>query len=258
MRARLPDGFTGEAGERECHTRENGRLMSWLQKYWKWIALGLGLVLLSIAVSLLPVGQWVNSFTGWVRHLGVAGAFVFIGVYALAAVLFLPGAIFTIAAGLIYGIAGGTAVALVGATLGAALAFLVGRYLLRKRIESSFKKNKKFEAIDQAIGKQGWKIVGLLRLSPLIPFNVSNYFYGVTSIGFLPYVLASFIGMAPGTLLYVYLGAIGQAGLGGGKKGHSPLEWTFLGIGLLATIAVTIFVSRLARKALKEKGAARK
>lgn len=233
--------------------------MNWLKKYWKWIALGLALILISVAISFLPVGQWVKSFTDWVRHLGLAGAFVFIGVYALAAVLFLPGAIFTIAAGLVYGIVGGTAVALVGATLGAGLAFLVGRYLLRKRIENAFKKNKKFAAIDQAIGKQGWKIVGLLRLSPLIPFNVSNYFYGVTSIGFWPYLLASFIGMMPGTLLYAYLGAIGQAGLGGGgKKGHSPLEWTFLGVGLLATIGVTVYVSRLAKKALKEKGAAKK
>ncbi|MBA3961522.1 MAG: TVP38/TMEM64 family protein [Chthoniobacterales bacterium] len=231
--------------------------MDWIKKHGKWIALLVGLILLSVAISFLPVGQWVKSFTGWVRHLGVAGAFVFVGVYAVAAVLFLPGAIFTIAAGLVYGIAGGTAVALVGATLGASLAFLTGRYLLRKRIESSFKKNKKFAAIDKAIGKQGWKIVGLLRLSPLIPFNASNYFYGITSIGFVPYVLASFCGMLPGTLLYVYLGAIGQAGIGGGKKGHSPLEWTFLGVGLLATIGVTVFVSRLAKKALKEKGAAK-
>lgn len=233
--------------------------MNWWKTYWKWIALAVGLILCSVAISFLPVGQWVKSFTDWVRHLGVTGAFIFVGAYALAAVLFLPGAIFTIAAGLIYGIAGGTTVALIGATLGASLAFLVGRYFLRKRIENFSRKNKKFGAIDAAIGKQGWKIVGLLRLSPLIPFNVSNYFYGVTSIGFLPYVLASFVGMLPGTLLYAYLGAIGQAGFGGaGKKGHSPLEWTFLGIGLLATIGVTIFVSRLAKKALKKTGAATK
>ncbi len=232
--------------------------MKWLAKYWKWIALGLGLVLLSIAISFLPVGEWVKAFTGWIRHLGLAGAFIFIGVYALAAVLFLPGAIFTIAAGLVYGIAGGTAVALTGATLGAGLAFLVARYLARSRIEKFAKKNQRFGAIDEAVGKQGWKIVGLLRLSPLIPFNVSNYFYGVTSIGFWPYLLASAVGMLPGTLLYAYLGAIGQAGLSGGKKGHSPLEWTFLGLGLLATIAVTIYVSRLAKGALKKSGATKK
>jgi uncharacterized membrane protein YdjX (TVP38/TMEM64 family) len=210
-----------------------------------------------VAVSFLPVAEWVKTLTDWIHRLGIAGAFIFIGVYALAAVLFLPGAIFTIAAGLVYGIAAGTAVALAGATLGAALAFLVARYVLRARIERLAKKNKKFGAIDEAVGEQGWKIVGLLRLSPLIPFNVSNYFYGVTSIGFWPYLIASALGMLPGTLLYVYLGAIGQAGLGGGKKGHSPLEWIFLGLGLLANIAVTIFVSRVAQKALKKAGAAK-
>ena len=232
--------------------------MNWLRKYWKWIAIAGGLVVLSVAISFLPIGEWVKSFTTWIRHLGVPGAFIFIGVYALAALLFLPGAVFTIAAGLVYGIAGGVAVAIVGATLGAGLAFLAGRYLFRKRIKKFAGENKKFGAIDEAIGQQGWKIVALLRLSPLIPFNVSNYFYGVTAIGFWPYLLASFFGMLPGTLLYVYLGAIGQAGLSGGKKGHSPLEWTFLGIGLLATIGVTIFISRLAKNALKKSGATKK
>lgn len=229
--------------------------MSWLKKYWKWIALGLAVVALLVSVSFLPIGQWVKSFSDWIRHLGWAGAFIFIAAYAGATVLFLPGAIFTIAAGLIYGIAGGTAVALVGATLGASLAFLVARYLLRARLQQFARGRKNFGAIDDAIGQQGWKIVGLLRLSPLIPFNVSNYFYGITAIGFWPYLLASFFGMLPGTVLYAYLGAIGQAGLSGGKNGRTPLEWTFLGVGLLATVAVTIFVSRLAKSALKKSGA---
>lgn len=232
--------------------------MKWLARYWKWIALGLGLIALSVAVSFLPIGEWVKTFTNWIRGLGVAGAFIFIGVYGVASVLFLPGAVFTIAAGLVYGIVGGTAVALAGATLGAGLAFLVARYVARSRIKRFAQQNKRFGAIDQAVGEQGWKIVGLLRLSPLIPFNVSNYFYGLTSISFWPYLLVSCIGMLPGTLLYAYLGAIGQAGLSGGKKGHSPLEWTFLGIGLLATIAVTVFVSRLAKKALQKSGATKK
>jgi uncharacterized membrane protein YdjX (TVP38/TMEM64 family) len=232
--------------------------VNWLHNYWKWIAIGLGLIALSVAVSFLPVAQWVKAFTGWIRHLGVAGALIFIAVYALAAVLFLPGAIFTIAAGLVYGIAGGTAVALAGATLGAGLAFLAARYLVRGRIEEFARKNSKFGALDDAIGDEGWKIVGLLRLSPLIPFNVSNYFYGLTSIGFWPYLVASCVGMLPGTLLYAYLGAIGQAGLEGGNKGYSPLKWTFLGIGLLATIAVTVFVSRVAKKALQKSGATTK
>ena len=232
--------------------------MGWLRKYWKGVALGLGVILLSVAFSFLPVAEWVKAFSDWIRHLGLAGALIFIGIYALAVVLLFPAAIFTIAAGLIYGIAGGTAVALLGATLAAGLAFLAGRYLFRDRIKKIVGKNKRFEAIDDAVGVQGWKIVGLLRLSPLIPFNVSNYLYGITAIDFWPYLLASFVGMFPGTLLYAYLGAIGQAGLSGGKKGHSSLEWTFLGLGLLATIVVTVFVSRVAKTALQKSGATKK
>src|SRR5207237_6629531 len=141
---------------------------------------------------------------------------IFIIAYALATVLFLPGWIFTVSAGLIYGIFEGTLVALCGAVIGAALAFLVARYLLRQNIQEITQKNPRFAAIDEAIGKNGWKIVGLLRLSPLIPFNLSNYFYGITSISFGSYVLVSAVGMIPGTLLYAYLVAIGQAGISSG------------------------------------------
>lgn len=223
--------------------------MNWLKKYWKWIALASVLVALSAAAAFLPIKDWVKSFSDWVQKLGALGVIVFVAVYAIATVAFLPGWIFTVAAGLIYGVIGGTAVALSGAVIGSSLAFLCGRYLVRKRVEAVTKGNKKFKAIDEAIGKQGWKIIGLLRLSPLIPFNLSNYFYGVTAIKFLPYVIASAVGMLPGTLLYAYLGGAGKAGLSGGS-GQSPLKYVFLGVGLLATIAVTIIVSRVANKAL--------
>lgn len=203
---------------------------------------------------MLPVKDWVKAFSDWVGTLGAFGVVLFIGVYALATVLFLPGWIFTVAAGLVYGVVGGTAVALTGAITGSTLAFLCGRYLVRKRVQAATKGSARFAAIDKAIGKQGWKIVGLLRLSPLIPFNLSNYFYGVTAIGFLPYVLASAVGMLPGTLLYAYLGGAGKAGLGGGD-GQSALKWVFLGVGLAATVVVTIIVSRTAKKALQKTGA---
>lgn len=232
--------------------------MKWLAKYWKSIVLALGLIALSIAVALLPMKDWVNEFSQWVRTLGAPGILVFIAVYAAATVLFLPGWIFTVAAGLIYGIFGGTAVALSGATIGASLAFLCGRYLVRQKVEAAIKGNRKFAAIDKAIGEQGWKIVGLLRLSPLIPFNLSNYFYGVTAIGFWPYLLASAVGMIPGTLLYAYLGGAGKESLNSGAGGHSALKYILLGGGLLATVAVTIIVSRAAKKALASSGAAPK
>ncbi len=230
--------------------------MKFLTKYWKWIALGVALIALSSATVFLPVKDWVKAFSDWVQTLGALGVVLFILAYALATVFFLPGWIFTVAAGLVYGVIGGTAVALAGAILGSSLAFLCGRYLVRKRVHAATKGNKKFVAIDKAIGEQGWKIVGLLRLSPLIPFNLSNYFYGVTAVGFWPYFVASAVGMLPGTLLYAYLGGAGKAGLSGGG-GSSPLKYVLLGVGLLATIAVTIFISRLAKKALGQTGAAK-
>lgn len=227
-----------------------------MKKYGKWIAVLLFVITMSILSAILPVKEWIRAFIDWVQQLGPAGVIVFVLAYAVATVLFLPGWIFTVSAGLIYGIVGGTLVALSGAIIGATLAFLVARYLLRQNIEEITKKNPRFAAIDRAIGRDGWKIVGLLRLSPLVPFNLSNYFYGITSIRFVEYVVVSAIGMIPGTLLYAYLGAIGQASVSGGAAQRSGWQYVVLGIGLIATIAVTVYVSRIARNALKKSGAA--
>jgi uncharacterized membrane protein YdjX (TVP38/TMEM64 family) len=132
---------------------------------------------------------------------------------------------------------------------------LIARYLARDQIEQKIAGNPRFKRIDRAIGERGAKLVFLLRLSPLIPFNLSNYFYGLTSVRFWPYVLASWIGMIPGTLLYVYLGAAGKAGFNsatGHPYARSPLEYAFFGIGLSATVAVTIWVTRMARRELSK------
>ena len=227
-----------------------------MKRLRRWVVVGLVVITLSTLSATLPVREWIRDFVGWVQQLGLIGVIIFIIAYALATVLFLPGWIFTVSAGLIYGIIGGTFVALCGAVIGATLAFLVGRYSLRENIEEITEKNPRFAAIDEAIGKNGWKIVGLLRLSPLIPFNLSNYFYGITSISFGAYVLVSAVGMIPGTLLYAYLGAIGQAGISGGPSQHDKWQYVLLAVGLIATIAVTILISRIAKKALKKTGAA--
>jgi len=227
-----------------------------MKNYWKWIVLFLIVAALIVASALLPVKDWIRSFINWVQQLGPLGVVVFIVAYALATVLFLPGWIFTVGAGLIYGIVGGTLVALSGAVIGATLAFIVARYFVRKNIEEYAKKNPRFQAIDEAIGKNGWKIIGLLRLSPLIPFNLSNYFYGITAVSLKAYVAISAVGMIPGTLLYAYLGAIGKAGIAGEKTQHSSAQYILLGVGLVATIAVTVLVSRIAKNALKKSGAA--
>jgi uncharacterized membrane protein YdjX (TVP38/TMEM64 family) len=211
---------------------------------------------LFLATRFLPVQQWLTSFNDWVGQMGVAGIFIFIAVYAIATVLLVPGSILTIGAGFAFGLWKGFLAVSAGATLGAALAFLVARFIARDRIEAMAKKNDKFRRIDSAIGKQGAKLVFLLRLSPVIPFNLSNYFYGLTGVKFWPYVLASWIGMMPGTFLYVYIGAAGKAAVsaaaGGEAIKHGWQYWTFMGVGLAATIIVTIWVTKIARDALKE------
>ena len=220
------------------------------------IALVAIIIALFLAMRLLPVGNWLRNFNNWVGQMGVAGIFVFIIVYAVATVLLAPGSVLTIGAGFAFGLWKGFLAVSVGATLGASLAFLVARFIAREKVESITKGNKKFRNIDNAIGKQGAKLVFLLRLSPVIPFNLSNYFYGLTGVKFWPYVLASWIGMMPGTFLYVYIGTAGKAAVaaaaGDEAMRHGWQYWTFMSVGLAATIIVTIWVTKIARDALKK------
>src|SRR5213592_3448687 len=221
------------------------------------IALAAILIALFLAMRFLPVQQWVRNFNDWVGQMGVAGIFIFVGVYAVATVLLAPGAILTIGAGFAFGLWKGFLAVSAGATLGASLAFLVARFIARERVAAIAQRNEKFREIDSAIGKQGAKLIFLLRLSPVIPFNLSNYLYGLTSVKFWPYVLASWIGMMPGTFLYVYIGTAGKAAVtaaaGGDAMKHGWQYWSFMSVGLAATIAVTISVTKIARDALKEK-----
>jgi uncharacterized membrane protein YdjX (TVP38/TMEM64 family) len=222
---------------------------------WKWIGLAVMIIALFTAVRVLPVTDWLTRFNYWVAHLGIWGVLLFILVYILATVLFFPASILTIGAGFIFGVLLGTAIVSIAATVGAALAFLIARYLARNQIERRVANNPKFKQIDRAIGERGAKLVFLLRLSPLIPFNLSNYFYGLTAVKFWSYVLASWIGMLPGTLLYVYLGAAGKAslsGAGGQASGRSPWEYVLFGVGLIATVIVTVWVTRIARRELRK------
>ena len=180
--------------------------------------------------------------------MGPAGMLIFIVAYAVATVLLLPGLILTLGAGFAFGLWKGFLAVSAGSTFGASLAFLVARFLARDKVKAIVKGSEKFQRIDDAIGKQGAKLIFLLRLSPVIPFNASNYFYGLTGVKFWPYVLASWLGMMPGTLLYVYLGTAGKVAVSaatGASAQHGWQYWTFLGVGLAATIVVTIWVTGL-------------
>jgi uncharacterized membrane protein YdjX (TVP38/TMEM64 family) len=213
--------------------------------------------LLVVAVLVIvgrQAGPLVPAFTAYVDGLGIWGPVVFIAGYALATVAFVPGSLLTLAAGAIFGLAKGTTVVLVAASIGASAAFLVSRYFARGLVERRLAGNAKFAAIDRAIGREGRRIVLLLRLSPVFPFNLLNYALGLTGVRFIDYLVAS-AGMLPGTLLYVYYGKVAGdlARLAGGAQAERGAGYyAVLGLGLVATVVVTAVVTRTARRALQE------
>jgi uncharacterized membrane protein YdjX (TVP38/TMEM64 family) len=194
--------------------------------------------------------EGLMQIEGW----GTAGAIAFIALYIVATVAFLPGSVLTLGAGFVYGVVQGSIYVFVGATLGAILAFLVGRYGARGWVSQKIAGNAKFKAIDAAVGREGFKIVLLTRLSPVFPFNLLNYALGVTGVSLRDYLLG-FIGMIPGTIMYVYIGSlshdltmIGSAN----QPTNLTAQWAIRILGFVATVAVTLYVTRIARKALAD------
>ena len=188
------------------------------------------------------------------ESLGPWGPVIFVLLYIVAAVLFVPGSALTLGAGALFGVGLGSVLVSVGAALGATAAFLVGRYLARDWVAKKIEGNAAFAALDRAVATEGWKIVGLTRLSPAFPFTLLNYAFGLTQVSLRDYVFASWIGMMPGTVMYVYLGSLARAA---GERHRTPAEWALYGVGLVATLVVTLFVTRLARAALAQRTAAR-
>lgn len=220
---------------------------------------GVSIVLIVIAlfvlVRALPLDRAIDLLKSKVDGLGFWGPLALGGLYVVAALAFFPGSALTLAAGAVFGLVWGTVTVSIASTTAAALAFLIARYLARDKVAKQARRYPKFLAIDSAIGAGGWKIIAMLRLSPAMPFSLGNYLFGLTAIRFWPYVLASWLFMLPGTFLYVYLAHIGTEGVksaAGAEGGKSPAEWALLGVGLLATIGVTVYVTRLSRKALSE------
>lgn len=194
------------------------------------------------------MNEFFTNALNWVEQLGPTGPAIFILLYIAACVLFIPGSALTLGAGAIFGVVRGSIIVSIGSTLGATAAFLVGRYVARDWVARKIEKNEKFKAIDQAVGAEGWKIVGLTRLSPVFPFSLLNYAYGLTKVSLRDYVLASWIGMMPGTVMYVYLGSLARLGV---ETQNATTAQTVLKIvGLLATVVVTVYVTRIAKRAL--------
>ncbi len=232
------------------------------------INLLMGLVAIAILFTATPVlalsfddvqqfnpQELLRNALQWIENLGPKGAIAFILIYIVATVAFLPGTILTVGAGVIFGVVLGSIYVFIGATLGATAAFLVGRYLARGWISKKIESNNNFKAIDEAVGKEGFKIVLLTRLSPVFPFNLLNYAFGVTRVSLRDYFLGC-IGIIPGSILYVYIGSLaGSLAMIGAESQPTNLtvKWAIRIVGLIATVAVTVYVTRVAQKALENK-----
>lgn len=200
----------------------------------------------------LPIREWLEAFKHYVATLGPLGWILYVLTYAVCCVLFIPASILTLSAGAIFGVVKGSLIVICGATLGACLSFLLARTVMRKRIESMTASNAKFRALDQAITAEGWKIVVLVRCSVVFPFTYINYAFGLTGIAFVPYAIATFFGIIPTTVAFVYLGDLAGSAATATKAQTTALVIKIVG-GLIA-LGVSIFVTRLATKAIKRAG----
>ena len=219
----------------------------------RWV---IGTVAVVLIAALLLGGRQLAAFIPGVitriEELGAWGPVVFVLAYVAAAVLMVPGSLLTLAAGAVFGVVAGSIYVFVGAVLGATAAFLVARYLARAPLERRFATSSRFRALDAALGADGRKVVFLIRLSPVFPYTLLNYLLGLTSIRLVDFVVAS-LGMIPGTIAYTYAGkVVGDLGqlAAGGASPHGTAYYALLAIGLVATVVVTVVITRIARRAL--------
>lgn len=220
----------------------------------KTVAIVAGVALAAAVVWQLPVTHWIVALAERLRNMGWAGVALFIAIYVVAEVALLPGSLFTLAAGFAYGPVGGLLVASPASVLAATVAFLLGRTVLRRWIRTRIDRYPKARALDAAIAANSFKLILLLRLSPVIPFNILNYALGLSDAKVGRYVVASFVGMLPGTWLYVYLGSLATtaAELTEAGQGSSPQKLILTSVGLVATIIVVVLVTRAANRALND------
>jgi len=220
---------------------------------WFWIGAAAVVAALFVAGRLLPVREWLAVFERWTAGFGPLGAALYTAAYVPVTVVMMPAILLTLGAGFAFGLGAGFLVAWIGSTLGASVAFLVGRYAARERVARAVaSRGPRYAAIDRAIGRKGARIVFLLRLSPLVPFVVSNYFYGLTAIPFGRYVVASALGMAPLTFLYVSLGAAARQALGDPSGPAGAWKWTLIGGGVVVTLAATLYARAIVKRAVEE------
>jgi uncharacterized membrane protein YdjX (TVP38/TMEM64 family) len=219
---------------------------------WPRKVLRLVLVVAVLAVFVYAL-RWVNksglmkTALDWIRDLGPWGPVAFILIYIAAVVLFIPASILTLGAGFVYGLGWGALWVLIAANLAANLTFLLGRHIARNWIAHKMEASPKFKAIDEAVARDGWKIVALIRLAPVFPFSPMSYGFGLTRVPFWSYAFAN-LAMIPGTVMYVYFGSVARDLT---EKVATPpwIKWTICAL----TVIVIIYVTRFAKRALTQR-----
>ena len=208
-----------------------------------------------VAARTLDAAALVQEALAFVARLGPWGPALFVLLYLVATVLLLPAVVLTLGAGAVFGLGPAVLAVSAGATLGATASFLIGRHLARGWVAGRLAAHPTLRAIDEAVGREGWKLVLLTRLSPAFPFVLLNYAFGLTRVSLRDYVVASWIGMTPGIVLYAYVGSLAAdvAAAAAGGRARSPWEWALYGLGLVATLLVAVYVARLARAALERR-----
>lgn len=212
-----------------------------------WLGLVALLIVVLLAWRFLPVRDWILSLDALVGGLGAWGIVLYGVIYVAAVLVLAPAEIMSIAGGLIFGL-WGIPLVIVSATIGAIAAFLISRYFLRAKVGEIAQRYPVFAAIDRAVSEEGWKLVLLLRLNPLVPFNLQNYAFGATDIALRSYAAATFFGIMPGAAVYVYLGTLGRQAAAGTLP--SALKVTSLGAGFLATVLLVFLAGRRAKMML--------
>jgi uncharacterized membrane protein YdjX (TVP38/TMEM64 family) len=208
------------------------------------------LVVLGVALTFPHLKGWLTAVVEWTAGLGAWGAILFVVLFTVATVFLMPASVMCVGAGAVFGLVKGTALVLAGSVLGATAAFLVGRYFARDWVKAKVAHHPHFAAIDAAVAREGWKIVLLARLCPIFPFILLNYALGLTSVRLGHYVFASAIGMVLPMTVLVYLGSLANAAT---TEKTTPAKWALYGVGLVAIVVTTIYLTRLARRALNEK-----
>lgn len=200
----------------------------------------------------------LEAFTARLEAVGALGpwaaALFFIAAYVVASVAFVPGALLTLLAGAVFGLTRGVPIVFAGAVLGSSAAFALGRTVARERVMRWLARDTRTAALAAGMADQGWKVVFLLRLSPVVPYNLLNYALGVTSVRYRDFLIGS-IGMLPGTVLYTYYGkVIGDVTMiaAGAASPRGPGYYTLLAVGLVATVAATVLITRAAKRRLAQ------